>query len=188
MQPNHTASIQRFLEWQGTSFRMGTLGPKEEESGQYIPRSALDSYFNSHSRVKEILNDILPGQYVDASYVWNHYRRGFAILLSINEGSYIREFVEHPELQDLRLPFSETPPKGFPASSESTLFASFYHQQWRYFPLDLMYKMRGEIPQKAILPIRVQQKLGRGVSATVYKIEVDEEYNKLRHKVCASIA
>ena len=186
LQPNHTASIQRFLEWQRTSSRRGTLGPKEEKTGHYIPRSALHAYFHSHSKVKEILTDLLPGQYVDASYVWNHYRWGFAILLSINEGSYIREFVEHSELQDSRLPFPETPPKGFPASSDNKLFASFYNQQWIYHPLDLRYRMRGQIPENVILPIQVQEKLGRGGSANVYKIEVDEEYNKLGHQVCTA--
>lgn len=162
---------------------MGTLGPKEEETGYYISRSALETYFDSPLKIREILNDLLPSQYLDAEYIWQYYRRGFAILLSIDEGRMIRQFVEYSTLQDKHLPFLGPPPADFPASSDGKLFTSFYKRQWKYLPMELVYRMRGPIPPDMILPIRVKEKLGRGVSANVHKIEVDREYNRLGHSV-----
>lgn len=182
-QPDHENPIQRFLTWENSSARVGTLGPKNEDTGRYIPHTSLESYFNSPDMVKKILEALSLTKSPNARYVWQHYRWGFATLLSIGKGRMICQFVEFEALQDKHLPFREGPPTDFPTSTDGDLFALFYRHQWRYFPLELNYRMRGPIPPSAILPFQVKKKLGRGRSANVHQVCVDEDYNKLGHPV-----
>lgn len=182
-QPDHDNAIQRFLRWEKSSARSGTHGFNNDVQQQYISHNSLDKYFKSVPVVREILRELFPTETLDADYVWQHYRRGFAILLSINEGRMIRQFMESLSLQDTQLPFDVEPPKDFPAASERDLFSSFYRRQWRYLPQKLQYKMRGRISDDVILPFERKEKLGRGGSANVYKISVDEEYNHLHRAV-----
>lgn len=176
---DHVKQIQRFLAWESRVSRVGTLGPKNKDDAKYIPKSLHDAYFQSHQTVKNILDELLPTDHPNAYYVWCHYRWGFTILLSIGQGRMIGQFAEHPSLQDKHLPFPEQPPTGFPNGSDGNLFESFYERQWRYFPQELNYGMQGPIPSQVILPFRIIENLGRGVSADVNQIVVDDDYDHL---------
>ncbi len=190
-QPDHHPPVQRFLAWEASphTLRTGTIGPKNEDTKPYISCTTLNAYFGSPAAVKDLLEalnftDRLP----DADFIWRNYRRSFAILLSIHEGPMIQQFIEFSNLQDKSLPFAEQP-ANFPQSSsnQANLFSAFYERQWRYLPLELNYKMRGPIPPNVIIPFRVKGRVGRGRSAKVDKIEVDEDYNLLGHPVRPSL-
>ena len=133
--------------------------------------------------VKEILEALFPNDKVDAYYIWENFRRGFAILLSINQGNMVRNFIRYGQLTDHSLPFTDGALEHFPTSDSVDLFKDFSRRQWRYFPLEMSYMMSGPIPHDAILPFRVRERLSRSQSATVNKIEVDQDYNKLAHPV-----
>lgn len=182
----HRDPIQRFLTWEASSAHVGTLGLKNEDEGKYIPKTLLDTYFKSNQTIKAILDVFFKDHRVqpDAYWIREHYLLGFAILLSMGKGPMIAQFVDHSKLQDKYLPFSERPSTGFPTLSDGDFFTSFYQRQWKYLPQELNYRMRGSISPDVILPFQVcKEKLGRGRSANVHKIVVDDDCNKLGHPV-----
>ena len=189
---DHLTPIQKFLAWEASpdTLCVGVKDSKQEELGNYISSTSLDRYFGSQQVVREILDALLPETQPDLYYVGKHYRYCLAILLSIHQGPMIHHFIEYPSLKDQLLPFPRDPPIDFPVSSEIDLFAAFYDRQWRYLPTQLMYKMRGPLSPHTILPFQILERLGRGRSAKIYKIQVDEEYNALHHPVreaCATV-
>ena len=128
--------------------------------------------------LKELFDDTSQWQ-PNADRVRSYYLRPFAILLSIRCGSMIRHFVDHPELQDKPLPFS-TEPEDFPKTSTQNLFEAFYKEQWQFCAVPLEWDMNNELANDYILPITAKEEIGNGGSGILYKITVDEEYNRLK--------
>lgn len=188
-QPDHEDAIQEFLSWEASpnTFRTSMMGAKNETPKVYIPFSALDAYFKTPESVTKILTVLFPDDPLNPHYVCGHYRCVLAILLSTHNGHMIRQFVEHSNLQDQNLPWEARPPN-FPVSSSVDLWAAFHDRQWKYLPLTMDYNMQGQLHTNRILPFQVQDQVGKGVSAYVNKVLVDEEYNKLNHPVCSSDA
>ena len=183
-QPDHFTPVQGFLAWESSpqTLRGGTVGPENEDTKEYIPKTAFDAYFSSPEMVKQLLEALFTDPRPDPYYICAHYCHSFAILLSIHQGPMIRRFTDFPDLQDTFLPFTKKP-DNFPESSQADLFSAFHERQWRYYPRSLNCKMRGPIPADVILPFQVTGRVGRGRSATVDRIEVDQAYNQLSHPV-----
>ncbi|KAL8878006.1 MAG: hypothetical protein Q9198_004096 [Flavoplaca austrocitrina] len=120
-----------------------------------------------------------PVNHLHAERARSNYLRPFAILLAIGYGIMIRHFVEHRELQDQSLPFT-TEPEGFPKTSTQNLFEAFYKEQWQFCAVPLEYDMRDYLADDYILPITAKEQISGGGSAILYKITVDEAYNKLK--------
>ena len=189
-QPNHQPSIQAFLEWEqkDSTLRKGTAGSQNDQAQSYVPISALNDHFGEEVSVRKIISDLRLPQSPDPAYVWNHYRRVFAILLSINNGSMIGQFTNRQYLIDQYLPFRSRPPD-FPASDDDSLWGAFYKRQWKFCPVPMPNGMRGEQPAEAILPFTIKEQIGQGKSASIHKIEVDSEYNSLvSQNVCVHLA
>ena len=183
-QPDHTDPIQQYLLWEASAGRIGTLGSKNDSTAPYITPRDLKNYL-TEERVKAIFQALLPDKASIVDYVLRFYLRGLAILLSIGAGRMIEQFIEKPELQDKRVPFSSRP-MCFPQSAGNPdLYEDFAKRQWRYCPGEMIYTMRGEICPHLILPFRVKEQIGRGVSSTVHRIEVtqDQDLNTLQHPV-----
>lgn len=187
-QPDYEPAIQAFLQWEqsDSTLRRGTSAPTEYPSPNYVPQSALDAYFKDESSVKNIIFDLNLQDPPSPRYIWQHYRKIFAILLSIHRGSMIRQFVHH-YIGDRCLPLT-TRPQEFPTSSAGDLWKAFYQGQWKYCVKKMHCGMQGKLPKEEILPFVVEDQLGKGRSATLHKIVVDSEYNRLKHHVRSSFA
>ncbi|KAL9039214.1 MAG: hypothetical protein Q9180_002660, partial [Flavoplaca navasiana] len=146
----------------------------------YISRADLQDYLTTE-RIRTLLQELFDNTNQSpphAERVRSNYLRAFAILLAVGYGHMIRHFVEYRELRDKSLPFS-TEPEDFPKTSTQNLFEAFYKQQWQFCAVPLEYDMRDDLGDDYILPITAKKKIAGGGSAILYKITVDEEYNKL---------
>lgn len=177
IQAEHDSEIQAFLRWHSTTRRLGIGGSNHATQYHFIPFSAVEEYLGASQRVERLLAALL-AKNVDAQYVREHYLRPLAILLLIGQGRMIEVFVRYLSLMDRRLPF-RTRPEDFPHSSDPNFFRRFHSQQWQFCAADLEYNMDLHLHKEEILPIIHKEKIGWGGNATVFKVVVDSEYNKL---------
>ncbi|KAL8696543.1 MAG: hypothetical protein Q9224_002741 [Gallowayella concinna] len=181
--PESGPAYQEFLRWKSITghSNKGCRGFGNTIGSHYIPYHALLEYCTAE-RIKMLLEELfdkptdLPP---DTDRVRTYYLRPFAILLSIGCGRMISRFVDHRGLQDTSLPFTSES-DDFPKSPTRDLFADFHKQQWHFCALELEYKMSYELSNDYILPITSMEKIGDGGSAILYRITVDEAYNKLK--------
>ncbi|KAL8792768.1 MAG: hypothetical protein Q9195_004655 [Heterodermia aff. obscurata] len=177
IQAEHPSEIQAFWRWYLATVRQGMGGPDHAAGRAFIPLSAVQDYLGASQRVEGLLA-ALCAKHVDAQYVREHYLRTLAILILIRQGPMINHFVRYSSLTDKRLPF-RTRPEDFPHSADPEFFDKFHVQQWQFCVTDLEYKMDLHLHQEEILPIIEKKEIGRGGNATVFKIVVASEYNKL---------
>ena len=171
------SEIQAFWRWYSTTRRRGIGGSNHAALNHFVPLSAVTVYLEASQRVENILA-ALSVRNVDAQYVREHYFRPLAILLLIGQGHLIEYFVQYRSLMDHRLPFW-TRPEDFPHSSDPNLFDHFHTEQWQFCVADLEYNMDVSLHKEEILPITHKEEIGSGGNAKVFKIVVDNEYNKL---------
>ena len=176
-QAEHDSEIQAFWRWYSTAPRRGIGGPCHAAQYDFIPYSAVQEYLGASQRVEGLLGAVR-AEKVDAQYVREHYLRTLAILILIGQGSMINHFVRYSSLMDKRLPF-RTRPEDFPHSYDAKFFDNFHGKQWQFCVTDLEYNMDLHLHKEEILPIIEKEEIGRGGNATVFKIVVASEYNKL---------
>lgn len=182
-QPDQDDEIQAFHRWisASTTRRSGVGGSSHATQCDFIPPSAVREYLAAGRRVEDLLTSLFgreASRGIDADGVREHYLRPLAILLAIGQGPMIKHFVQYRSLQDHRLPY-RTPPQDFPFSSDPEFFQRFHNQQWQFCAADLEYNMNLHLHQEEILPITYKEEIGHGGNGIIYKIVVDEEYNKL---------
>ena len=182
-QPDQDDEIQAFHRWISSSKtrRPGVGGPSHHTQCDFIPPSAVKKYLVAGRRVEDLLTALFgreASRGIDADRVREHYLRPLAILLVIGQGPMIKHFVQYLSLQDHRLPY-RTPPQDFPFSSDPEFFQRFHSQQWQFCAADLEYNMNLHLHKEEILPIIYKEEIGHGGNGIIYKIVVDEEYNKL---------
>ncbi|KAL9125734.1 MAG: hypothetical protein Q9217_005105 [Psora testacea] len=182
-QPEQDDEIQAFRRWFSSSRtrRPGIRGSSHVTQCEFIPPSAVKEYLGANQRVEDLLTSLFgkeASRIIDAEVIREHYIRPLAILLVIGEGPMIKHFVQYRSLQDHRLPYRSCP-EDFPFSSDPNFFQHFHNQQWQFCATDLEYNMNLYLHKEEILPIIHKQEIGHGGNAVVFKIIVDEEYNKL---------
>ncbi|KAL8879653.1 MAG: hypothetical protein Q9198_002778 [Flavoplaca austrocitrina] len=182
-QPESAPAIQAFLQWKSKTgvCKTGCGGSDNIIGSDYISQAVLQEYLTTE-RIKMLLQDLFENKTKSpphAERVRSKYLRPFAILLAIGYGSMIHHLVEHRELQDQSLPFT-TEPKDFPKTSTENLFETFRKEQWQFCAVPLEYDMRDDLADDYILPITAKEEISDGGSAILYKITVDEAYNKLK--------
>ena len=179
----HGDAVQAFLKWKDSpeAKLSGIGGPLFEAEFTFIPQSNLKKYFEESLRWANLLDDVLDNkqrQAVNANYLRHNYARSFAILLSIGQGSLIHHFQQHDSLRDQKLPH-DARPADFPKMSPDR-FEEFKNAQWQFCALKLEDGMSSHLKEENIVPIIRRETIGKGGSAIVYKIVVEEEYNLLR--------
>ena len=182
-QPEQDDEIQAFRRWISSSEtrRPGIGGSNHGEPRTYIPPFAVKEYLGANQRVEDLLTSLFgkeASRMLDAEVIRKHYVRTLAILLDIGEGRMIKHFVQYLSLQDHRLPYRSRP-EDFPFSADPKFFERFYNQQWQFCAADLEYNMNLHLHKEEILPIIHKDEIGHGGNAVIFKIVVDEEYNKL---------
>ena len=90
----------------------------------------------------------------------------------------IHHFQQYQSLRDQKLPH-RTRPDVFPFTSPDK-FEEFKDAQWQFCVPTLEYNMKDRYKEEDILPIITKEKIGEGGSAIVYKVVVDDSYNRLR--------
>ncbi|KAL8883395.1 MAG: hypothetical protein Q9192_007192, partial [Flavoplaca navasiana] len=181
--PEPTPAIQAFLQWKAKPgiCKTGCRGPDNMIGSNYISQAKLQEYLTTE-RIKMLLQELFQNTSQSppsTERVRSYYLRPFAILLAVGYGHMIRHFVERRELQDKSLPFS-TEPEDFPKASTQNLFEAFRKEQWQFCAVPLEYDMRDDLADDYILPITAKEEISGGASAILYKITVDEAYNKLK--------
>lgn len=173
------SEIQAFWRWyENTRARcLGIGGPDHAAQRNFIPLSAVQQYLGASQCVEGLLA-ALCAENVEAQTVREHYLRTLAILILIGKGHMIKHFVRYHSLKDERLPF-RTRPEDFPHSSDAKFFDKFRRKQWQFCVTDLEYNMDLHLHKEEILPIVEKEEIGRGGNATVFKIVIASEYNKL---------
>ena len=182
-QPGYAPTIQDFLLWKSKSDtrRVGCGGSKNAISSEYIPDAALQDYLTA-DRIKALLKELFDSTSVvppRSELVRQNHLHVFAILLCADSGRYIEHFMTYQGLRDTCLPFFDKPIH-FPQSGTRDLFKAFDKEQWQFCALQLEYDMNNELARNNILPIIGKEEIGDGGSAVLYKITVDEGYNRLR--------
>ncbi|KAL8908992.1 MAG: hypothetical protein Q9171_005222 [Xanthocarpia ochracea] len=183
LQTESAPTIQQFLQWKSRTgiLKTGCGGSDNIIGSNYIPHAVLQEYLTT-DRIRALLKELLDDpsrSHVTPEKVRTHYLRPFAILLSSGCGGMIRQFINRQELQDRFLPFF-TEPENFPKSSAKNLFEVFRKEQWQFCAVQLEYDMTDDLATDFILPITAKEEIGDGGSAILYKITVDEVYNKLK--------
>ncbi|KAL8751864.1 MAG: hypothetical protein Q9199_006136 [Rusavskia elegans] len=184
----HSDALQAFHRWRlSPEVQTPGLGGDDLDSTSFIPQSKLEAYLTPHHRVENLLVAVLNTEErpkVPAEYIRKYYLRTFATLLCINEGHWIYNFQQHRPLRDDKLPY-DTEPVDFPYTVNSDLFKKFKAAQWQFCAMALQYDMKDRFKPEVILPITSKTEIGRGGSATIFQIVVDEAENEAErnHKI-----
>lgn len=169
----HGAMLEAFLRFLEKSSIEGTCG---SACARYMPATPLKEYLRRN--IDDILRAVSIPQ--DLALYFAHdivesYSQVFAILVSINKGHYIYDFVKQDELSDRRLPFEHN--KGFPRRDD--FFEEFDLKQWHFCAPTLKYHSHRKFGEKCILPFQRAGSPIFGNSGSVYKISVRSEYDLL---------
>ena len=173
-------AVQQLLKWVESTKVQGPRGIDGHlrEVGFVSPR-ALHDYFSQEDVLEDLLHAHFAGDddlldLIDGRQIKKSFPMIFCLLIAIGKGRFIHHFMEYG-IDDQRLPFSKEKPDYFPADpSDPQFFETFYQCQWQFCvpELDMMYGRRFD-PSEWILPIRRVKKLGEGVSADIYQVEVN---------------
>ncbi|KAL9635650.1 MAG: hypothetical protein Q9204_002555 [Flavoplaca sp. TL-2023a] len=183
LQSESAPAIQAFFQWKvkPSIRRTGCTGSDNMVGSAYISQADLQDYLTTE-RIKTLLQELFHNTSQSppsAERVRNYNLRPFAILLAVGYGRMICHFDEHRELQDKSLPFPAEP-GNFPKISTHNLFQAFRKEQWQFCAVPLEYDMRDDLADDYILPITAKEEISGGGSAILYKITIDETYNKLK--------
>ena len=148
----------------------------------FLSSQAIEDYLGKPQQVEGILaaifgRDSPECHRIDAQYVREYYPRSLAILLCLNQGPMILQFIQYRELRDTQLPH-RTKPSRFP-SLPTAFWNDFFQEQWRFCAAQLERGFDHHIDATEILPITAKEEIGRGGHGIIYKIEIEESYNKL---------
>ena len=182
---HHHPAIINFFEALNVFRQPGVCGNPLDPSCTFIPRSKLKAYFRDFSNVTSLLravfgeDGILP---VDPNTIARHYPCVFTILLLIDTPQLIQYFGQYEGLRDEHLPFDANYSL-FPASSHTAdrvaLIHRFRQEQWQFCAHTFGRADFVTLDPHDILPVRIIETLGQGVSAKLLKIEIHGEYNKI---------
>ena len=175
--------VQAFHQWNASpdTQKPGVNGSSHTSKCFFVPSLKVTEYFKADGRLEELLEALLgraTSNTINPDTIRNFYPRTFAILLLIGEGHLIEHFVQYSGLADSHLPHEKLPAH-FPFDPRPDLFQRFFNQQWRFCALELRYNSNDHLSKERILPISGREELDRGGNAVIFKVEVDQEYNRL---------
>ena len=182
VQHNEEPGIQAFLSWLHDDRRPAYNADSSQAQRYFVPLSHLKSYLGSGGRIRRLLEALFRDddatELPSANIILENYIRCFSILVTIGYGQYIRHFMRYESLEDTKLPFLSLPPH-FPDSSTAGFFEAFKQRQWDFCAPVLRYGVHHVLDGEVVLPIVKKEKIAVGGSAVIYKVILDEEYDKL---------
>lgn len=157
-----------------------------EKNRRFLPSNNLEDYFTNNACFN--LRNILSVVYNEddqapvgaKEIIDNGVTVIFGILLFIGKPRYIREFIRK-SFDDNKLAFeSLTALEQFPRSAQDAQFYEhFCTSQWRFCPARMKNSFNRVLDERYILPLRSKERLERGSSGIIYKIELHPMYNEL---------
>ncbi|KAF2139612.1 uncharacterized protein K452DRAFT_320254 [Aplosporella prunicola CBS 121167] len=181
MSNSHMLNIDKLFKWkqgaQESSAFPQVINPEKQPC--FIPLRQVTEYLKDTRRLRDILSELFLGLDLPVSTetIQKYYPRIFLILVLIERGQYIERFVEHEELRDEKLPF-HTKPENFPEIPD--LYQQFYNQQWEFCPYTFVHQANEKIPAHRILPFTQYERCGNGGNASIHRVFLLPDYNKLR--------
>lgn len=172
--------VTAFQQWMKSSVLFSVT---DLDSGDLKPFLSIQDAKNylahqNNARLDEILSELFPDVLpIDASTILDEFAAVFCILIELNSGSTISEFV-NLNWNDQRLPCE-------PSDAVFTDFGEAFHRrfcdvQMKFCVPSFKPKMHRKYDKSRLLPISKARKLSdQGGDATMYEIEVHGEYNKL---------
>ena len=179
--------FQEFRTWFHDSCKPGLLDPthwnpkSNIHTPMFLPQSSLQEYLlpNNFLKLRRLLRGL---RIINFNTIAQKYLRVCCILLLIGKSEYIERFAEQDHLQDSHLPFYDKP-ANFPTCSydgdSKSLFELFREQQWILCAPTIHYQVGRVLLADLILPISIIRRLGKGVSATLFEVEIHSGYNEL---------
>ena len=181
VQRDHHPSVQCLITWINENSIQGIRCFQSASKCSFVPLPRLKAYLDRR-RMTVLLQALFDPNAVPVQWdrIRTDYSRVFCILILIGKGRYIKHFTEHDGLSDQKLPF-EAKPRFFPtATYDPNFFSAFFEKQWTFCPHEFQYnKIDSRVENDCILPITDVEKLAGGGSAEIYRIVVDEAYDKL---------
>ncbi|CZR54400.1 uncharacterized protein PAC_04284 [Phialocephala subalpina] len=165
------------------------IDPDVEERKAFIPIPDAKAHLAYQGRVDDILLEITGSTIspIDAETILSEYVAVLCILIEIEKGAAISEFVRRgwndhqlpcgPNVDDLGFPFRD-----------GDLHQKFCHVQMKFCVPDFSRNMHGDFDETRILPISRKRKISdHGGGATLYEVRVHGIYNKLHTDVGDSL-
>lgn len=181
-QANWKPPLQEFKAWIWEERVTGSENTDDLED--FIPAGDVRAYLHQPGKLKEILTALFgeSGRHINLVRLKARYSVVFAILVSIDRGEYIGNFIHHDALSDARLPFAERPTR-FPLDrgapdQEDAFFDHFSAVQARFCAPRFepgYYKFEKE----ERLPFLKKVFLDDGGSARVFRVELHAEHDFL---------
>lgn len=177
--------ILGFFTWFNRNLCTGRRGADDI---QFVPQQRLIEYLGSEDRVTKILRALFPFGDIPCrpDAVLTRCPKVLCILLLIGKGHFIRLFHRYDSLCDKSLPIGSEAgrPKNFPtAVDDPHFFSKFYEKQWMFCVPEIHYQEDFSYRKEYILPIIHSERIKEGGSATIYRVELHEEYNKLNPRM-----
>jgi hypothetical protein len=180
-QRRHTPAIDQFRQWMHKNVLYAVSPAADANDGNedvrctFVPVGEAKKYLqaNNHIALDDILYELFSEPPVDSETILSNYVAVFCILLDIEEGATIADFV-HYDHNDQQLPFDQEP-SGLPPGNGT----KFRDKQLRFCVPAFQKLMARHYTEERILPISMKEKLAGGGTSTIHKIKLHGEYNKL---------
>jgi hypothetical protein len=181
-------AYQEFLDWVRDNSQPGLIDPASDVKRLMLDANVLQTYFkaNNHYRLNKLLRIAFPvGDIpIGPEKVADNCAQVFCTLVLIGRPEYIQRFVEYDHLQDSHLPFDDQyPPRHFPKCTtdqdQSEFLRRFCQKQWVVCAPKIDFREHRIFEDGQILPFKLIKRLGGGVSAHLYEIEICPTYNQL---------
>lgn len=154
----------------------------------FIPAGEVAAYLHHPGRLQAILVALFgdDGGHIVPRELRARYSVVFAILVSIDHGKYIGNFISHDALCDARLPFTERP-KRFPLDqgAPDVFFEKFSAAQAR-FCAPKFTEGHHKFEWDERLPFLEKMFIDDGGSAKVYRVKLHAEHDQL-HRPQSSV-
>lgn len=152
----------------------------EFQDAPFIPRSKVQELVNNTEMLRGILCALYPGGHtIDLKALKKLCPKVLCILLRIGKAEMIGLFLKDLELQDSKLPFGLQQPQRFPPSTDPDFYKSFCQEQHVFCAVEFAQGMNWSFAPDRILPIIAMKSIKPGVSSTIRKIEVHNDYDHL---------
>jgi hypothetical protein len=174
--------LQEFKTWIRRERVTASQGECTTDLEDFVPAGEVEAYLSESGRLRAIIAALFPNGYDDTETrkIKRSYSIVLAILVSIDHGEYIDNFLPYDFLCDTRLPFTERPRK-FPIGrgTPDTLFERFQRAQVRFCAAKFT---RGHhiFEAEERLPFLERTFVGQGGSAKVYRVKIHTEHDSLR--------
>ena len=183
-QPNHLRVLQDFQHWLQKITVTYTVTSEDGtvENYSFVPQAAVESKFkhDDYSFAQGLRDAVVQFERhtIMPRDIAENCPRIFCILLILNQGEYISEFLRDDTLHDALLPFLSRP-ANFPIVYED-FFTEFDHRQWEFCATVMKNMNDIKVKDERILPYISRHMVSdRGVSATIDKVEIHKDYDQL---------